>query len=280
MQSLISPNGSPTELGARDLRIADCTWFLPGEGRDARAEYEAAHIPGAVFLDLAEIVDDDESRADDDAAAGEVRLAPVEARHRRRLPHRPLRQLAPAYRRARLGDAPQLRRPRRRDPRRRAGQMAGRGPSGRERRYDAAALATSPRATTASASSRSTTSAGRSTAGGAGRRRPLPRALRRRGARAARWGRPRPHARRGEPALRPALPSRRHVRNEATTSAPPSPRPASTSTGPSSTTCGSGVTASVLAFALHLLGRDAAVYDGSWAEWGADPATPKATGRA
>ena len=45
------------------------------------------------------------------------------------------------------------------------------------------------------------------------------------------------------------------------------------------TTCGSGVTASVLLFALHLLGKqDAALYDGSWSEWGADPATPKETG--
>ncbi len=34
--------------------------------------------------------------------------------------------------------------------------------------------------------------------------------------------------------------------------------------------CGSGVTACVLAFGLHLLGRDrVAVYDGSWSEWGA-----------
>jgi thiosulfate/3-mercaptopyruvate sulfurtransferase len=47
------------------------------------------------------------------------------------------------------------------------------------------------------------------------------------------------------------------------------------------TTCGSGVTAAVLLFAMHLLGkRDVALYDGSWSEWGADPATPKATGPA
>lgn len=46
-------------------------------------------------------------------------------------------------------------------------------------------------------------------------------------------------------------------------------------------TCGSGVTASVLLFALHLIGKtDTALYDGSWAEWGADPATPKETGTA
>lgn len=44
-------------------------------------------------------------------------------------------------------------------------------------------------------------------------------------------------------------------------------------------TCGSGVTAAIIALALARLGKwDAAVYDGSWAEWGSRDDTPIATG--
>ena len=57
MESLVSTEWLANEMGASDLRIVDCTKHLPGTGRDALAEYEAGHIPGAVFMDLADLTD-------------------------------------------------------------------------------------------------------------------------------------------------------------------------------------------------------------------------------
>jgi len=57
MDLLVTTQWLEAELGASDLRIVDSTWTLPSDGRDPRSEYEAEHIPGAVFLDLDEVAD-------------------------------------------------------------------------------------------------------------------------------------------------------------------------------------------------------------------------------
>lgn len=55
--ALVSTEWLAERLKAPDVRVVDATWFLPNAGRDARAEYAAAHIPGAVFFDMDEIAD-------------------------------------------------------------------------------------------------------------------------------------------------------------------------------------------------------------------------------
>lgn len=57
MKLLVSTEWLAAEMGKTDLRIIDATLFLPAHGRNARAEFEAAHIPGAVFFDIEEVSD-------------------------------------------------------------------------------------------------------------------------------------------------------------------------------------------------------------------------------
>ena len=56
-KTLVSTSWLADHLKDPDLRILDATWFMPNEARDARAEYDAAHIPGARFFDIDDISD-------------------------------------------------------------------------------------------------------------------------------------------------------------------------------------------------------------------------------
>lgn len=56
---LVSVDWLAGKIGSPGLRVVDATVHLPDTGRDAQAEYRAEHIPGAVFFDLAEIADPD-----------------------------------------------------------------------------------------------------------------------------------------------------------------------------------------------------------------------------
>ncbi len=57
MDSLVSTEWLANETGAFDLRIVDASYFAFEPQRDAQAEYEAEHIPGAVFMDLGNLND-------------------------------------------------------------------------------------------------------------------------------------------------------------------------------------------------------------------------------
>jgi thiosulfate/3-mercaptopyruvate sulfurtransferase len=56
-QLLVSTEWLEAHLGAPDLRVLDGSMFLPGVPRDAKAEYLDGHIPGALFFDIEEISD-------------------------------------------------------------------------------------------------------------------------------------------------------------------------------------------------------------------------------
>ena len=56
---LVSTEWLADHLDAPDVRIADASWYLAQAGRNAKAEYRAAHIPGAVFFDIDELSDED-----------------------------------------------------------------------------------------------------------------------------------------------------------------------------------------------------------------------------
>ncbi len=54
---VVSPEWLKERLGQRDVSIVDASWYLPAHNRDAKAEYAASHIPGAVFFDIDKIAD-------------------------------------------------------------------------------------------------------------------------------------------------------------------------------------------------------------------------------
>jgi len=60
-KTLVSTDWLAAHLKDPDLRVLDGSWYLPNVDRDAKAEYDEAHIPGARFFDIDDIAD---SRSD------------------------------------------------------------------------------------------------------------------------------------------------------------------------------------------------------------------------
>lgn len=74
-EALVSTAWLHEHLAAPDIHVVDASWFFEFEGRDAKAEFTAHHIPGARFFDIDEICDSDSPLPPHAAESGEVLFA-------------------------------------------------------------------------------------------------------------------------------------------------------------------------------------------------------------
>ena len=276
MDSLVSTGWLAERLGEPDLVVVDSSWFMPSLGRSGRDEYLAAHIPGARFLDIDEVADRSHPAphmlpsAAQFAAAMErigvgnnVRIVVYD--------NSPTRTAARGWFMLRHFGARQV-----------AILDGGFQKWLAEGRPTESGEA-SPREATFETVERDEVVSKRQLVAGVG----LP-WVDARGK--ARFEGSEPDPRAGvssghAPGAR-NLPFGSLYREDGTFKPVEELRRLFADAGvdpmqPFVASCGSGVTANSLIFAAHLIGNDSTkLYDGSWSEWGADPATPKVLGPA
>lgn len=280
MDSLVTTTWLAEEIGACDLRIIDATKHLPGAGRNARAEYEEGHIPGAVFMDLENLIDDaspiENTMPSAEKFAARMEVLGIGDGSRIVLyDDSAVKTAARAWFMLRMfgaqnvaildgGIAAWLA----------EGRPLTNGREERRQRHftpwsDATQLRSKAQMLANIASHAEQVVDARSAARFTGT----------------------------SPETRPGMASG-HIPGSLNLPYTVLYNPDGTFkdaaglrntfaaggvdlTRPIVTTCGSGVTACVLTFGMHLLGKDdVALYDGSWTEWGCDPATPKTVGEA
>ncbi len=281
MTIFVSTEWLGQQLGAPDLVILDASLFLPGTPRDPRAEFEAAHIPGAAYMDLPGLSDPD------DPTPG---MLPPDAMMTQRMQalgvnadsriivydNSPTHSAARGWWMMRVyglgasaaildGGLPKWRT----EGRPVESGLPTIAPGNAVARLDRTQVRTK-------ADLRANLESGRAQvidARGAGRF-------------TGEEAEPRPGMASGHipgsrnlPSSELFLPDNRMKQGDAL-------RQAFADAGtdfdrPIITSCGSGVTAAILLAGLKSLGKhDVSLYDGSWSEWGFDPATPKAAGPA
>lgn len=280
MDPLVSTDWLASELGRNDLRIVDASLFLPDHGRNGRAEFETAHIPGAVFMDLDEIVD---------TSSGLPHMLPPPEKFASRMQalglgdgsrivvydNSPLKSAARAWWMLKVFGAHEVAIL---DGGFAKWQSEGRPvesgkPVVRHRHFTAWQDKSLVRTLDQMLDNLKTKAEQVLDARPAGRF-------------AGTDPEPRPGLRGGHMPGARSLPHGELFNADGTWKQGDELRAAFTQAGidldrPVTTTCGSGVTAAVLAFGMHLLGKkDVGLYDGSWTEWGAQSNTPVVTGAA
>ena len=277
---LVSASEAARLIGRPGSRFVDASWFLPAEGRSGRAEFEAARIPGAVFFDIDAVSDPASSLPHMlptpeafAAAAGGLGLSPDS----------PVvvydtfgvRSAARAWWTLKVMGYPQVRVL---DGGLRAWKAAGlpveTGPAPAPVPSEVTAVFSPERV-------RSLADVAAALAGQSAQVVDARSSARFRGEAPE----PRPGLRSGHMPGALNLPFDRLLTPEGTLKPPTGLAAEFAAAGvdparPVITTCGSGVTASVLALALEVLGHPAAVYDGSWAEWGGPEGGDVVTGDA
>lgn len=280
MDALVTTEWLAAEMGASDLRIVDATYFanFPGEApRDAAAEYEAAHIPGAVFMNLGELRDTDSdlpmmlpsaekfaSRMQSLGLGDGSRIVLYD-----NSPHHTAARAWWMLRTFGAHDVAIL-----------DGGLAKWQAEGRETASGKEALR--HRHFTVWADQKNVRTLDQMKANvdsGAEQVVDARSAARFTGEEPD----PRPATHAGHIPGSKNLPQGQLFNADGTWKTGDALRQAFASAGvdldkPMVATCGSGITAAVLAFGAHLVGKAMPIYDGSWSEWGADRSTPKAMG--